>query len=100
MLLQAIFKLTGQGSSNRIPSMLRKQPKLFFRGFEQLRARAAKVHKEDPDLGMAAVADNAGAAVATTGGGGSGAAVATTGSGALSADKNDLVAKAASARTS
>ena len=56
MLLQAVFKLTGQRASNRIPSMLRKQPKLFFQGFEQLKARAAKVAKEDPDLGMTAVA--------------------------------------------
>ena len=56
MVLQAVLKLIGLGASNRIPSMLRKQPKLFFQGFEQLRARAAKVAKEDPDLGMTEVA--------------------------------------------
>ena len=55
-MLQAVLKLMGQGASNRIPSMLRKQPKLFFQGFEQLKARAAKVAKEDPDLGMTAIA--------------------------------------------
>ena len=88
--------MTGQGASNRIPSMLRRQPKLFFQGFEQLKARAAKVFKEDPDLGMNAVAatDNketvakGGEAVAADGG----AAVAKTCGDAV---PPPLVAKAA-----
>ena len=104
MLLQVIFVLTGQGASNRIPSMLRRQPKLFFQGFEQLRARAAKVHKENPDLGMTAVAGTggaalAGAAVAGTGGGmpvGSSAAAAGAGDKGEPAEvATDLVAKVA-----
>ena len=83
MVLQAVLKLIGQGASNRIPSMLRKQPKLFFQGFEQLKARAAKVAKEDPDLGMTAVAvtDDK-------------AAVAKAGSDAVAAGVGTAVAKA------
>jgi len=100
VVLQAIFKLTGQGASNRIPSIMRKQPELFFQSFEQLRARAAKVFKEDPTLGMPAVAATD-AAIAKASGeavpADSGAAVAKAGGDAVA---QDLVAKAVLSRTS
>ena len=43
LMLEGVLQMTGQTSGNRIPSMLRRQPKLFFQGFEQLKTRAAKV---------------------------------------------------------
>ena len=101
LFLQVIYKLTGQGAFNRIPSLLRKQPKLFFKGFEQLKARAAKVLKEDPDLGRTAIAGADGGAPAAD----VGAAVAKTGGDAVVAQAGaavatDLVAKAVVPRTS
>ena len=94
MLIPVVCALTGQSTSNRIPSMLRKQPKLFFQGFEQLKTRAAKVFKENPDLGSpVATAEGAAVAAATAS---SAAIVAQVGAG----DSSDLVAKAVLAKSS
>ena len=105
LFLQVIYKLTGQGAFNRIPSLLRKQPKLFFKGFEQLKARAAKVLKDDPDLGRTAIGGADGGAAGGAAAADVGAAVAKTGGDAVVAQAGaavatDLIAKAVVPRTS
>ena len=48
--MKVVAILTGQSSSSRIPTIMRRQPELFFRGIEQLRSRAAKIFKESPNI--------------------------------------------------
>ena len=91
-LLPIVCHLTGQPASNPIPHALRRQPKLFFQGIEQLKARAAKIFKETPGLGGPGATAEAAAAAAKAGG----AAPALENSAAdpEGEDTSDLVAKA------